>query len=836
MKLTKEQKIIVELQDSQHLVLAPPGTGKTELLVQRLSNAVKNGIDQEKMICLTFTNRAAQNMADRIEKEIGEHQIFIGNIHSYCNTYLRKEHIIPQNTSLLDEEDTRLLLRELLEETPCYVIDRYKNKSRNIYANELLTFNTFLKQKHLNFPDTLLEDPAIHFKNSEQCAVAICQQYEKIKEESNFMDFNDLLVLAYSHLNSPGTQASDIRFEWLQIDEVQDLNPLQWEIVNKISSNTDSHRVFFGDYEQAIFSFMGAKLEVLDRVSKECEMHYLSNNFRSPKYLLDIYNVYAQAWLAPKWHQAPVSKNSMEKPVNALAFKSIVTEHPTGKYGTEEDEIGWIVNKKLPREPIETTAILVKSNAVADKFSVKLDNRGVHYFKISGFDLFHRREIKDLMSFFGIIVNSEDRNSWIRNFHLYGQIKTLKESRQFVNQLFDTGFRPFDFLAKTNFQHSYLDDFLSLVEEDRVVVFDTETTGLDTDTDDIIQIAAVEIINQKIGRTFEVYIDTNKDLAESEKIHKISKEQLRKYAIDKKEALRKFLDFVGSDTLVAHNLAYDYKILNSNLRREQLGSLSESLRLYDSIEISKRLYPKLPSYKLEYLLDELNIAGQNSHNALDDVKATVNLILSFMKPIEKGREKRFSFVEGYRTILGNFRERFSPVYEAVSGNFSNEMPLHEVLSMVMNYMEGSLGYKTEEKIYAELNKLLRHMKQKCILQEVFESINQYIPEYVKYKESDLVLGNEKIIIATIHKAKGLEFENVIIPGCTDDNFPGYYSKQSGAEAILEEARLLYVAMTRAKKRLLITSHTMKVIQTRRGPWEIEQEPSRFLRPIVGLLK
>ncbi len=96
-------------------------------------------------------------MIDRIEKEIGEHQIFIGNIHSYCNTYLRKQHIIPQNTLLFDEEDTRLLLRELLEETPCYVTDRYKNKSRNIYADVLLAFNTFLKQKHLNFPNTLLE-------------------------------------------------------------------------------------------------------------------------------------------------------------------------------------------------------------------------------------------------------------------------------------------------------------------------------------------------------------------------------------------------------------------------------------------------------------------------------------------------------------------------------------------------------------------------------------------------------------------------------------------------------------------------------------------------------
>ena len=87
MNLTNQQQRIVNLETGQHLVLAPPGTGKTELLVQRLSYAIKRGIDQERMICLTFTNRAAKNMLDRVEKEVGEHSIFIGNIHSFCNTF-----------------------------------------------------------------------------------------------------------------------------------------------------------------------------------------------------------------------------------------------------------------------------------------------------------------------------------------------------------------------------------------------------------------------------------------------------------------------------------------------------------------------------------------------------------------------------------------------------------------------------------------------------------------------------------------------------------------------------------------------------------------------------
>jgi len=87
--------------------------------------------------------------------------------------------------------------------------------------------------------------------------------------------------------------------------------------------------------------------------------------------------------------------------------------------------------------------------------------------------------------------------------------------------------------------------------------------------------------------------------------------------------------------------------------------------------------------------------------------------------------------------------------------------------------------------------------------------------------------HEKIVIATIHKAKGLEFENVIIPACTDDNFPSYFSKLNNT--IIEDARLLYVAMTRAKKRLFITSHT----QNNKG---YKQKPSRFLLPIMDMLE
>ncbi len=858
MNLTEEQRKIVDLNNGQHLVLAPPGTGKTELLVQRLSNAVKSGVDQREMICLTFTNRAAKNMLDRVEQEVGEHNIFIGNIHSYANTFLRKNKIIPQSTSLLDEEDVELLFKELiteLGEESCYVTDKFNRKDRKIKTVELLNYNTFLKQKSLDFSLDILQNTEIPFRKWENerlkkrdetsipNAIKICEKFERIKKESHFIDFDDLLTLTYYHLTQNIDEKQPI-FQWLQIDEVQDLNPLQWAIINRISTKENSHRVFFGDYEQAIFSFMGAKLEILDKVGQESEVHHLQNNFRSPQYLLNLYNVYAKAWLTPKWEHEPISSNKTKRTPNALEYK--VPEMPhrysnEDKWGTvrdgiqwtssDEDEISWIVEKKLPKEPTDNTAILVRSNVTADRFANQFDRNNTNYFKISGFDLFRRTVIKDLMAFFSIIVNDSDRNAWIRIFYLYGRIGNFKDSRLFVNSLLNNGLKPLDFIASQNFKESFLDDFLFTLKNRRIVVFDTETTGLDTNNDDIIQIAAIEIVNGEYGRVFEVFINTDKDLTESEKIHKISKDHLNKFAIGKKEALKQFIDFIGTDILIAHNLDYDYKILNSNLEREGLDTLSNDIKLYDSIEITKRLYPSFPSYKLEFLLEKLNIEGQNSHNALDDVKATVNLILSFRQPILDSKNERLAFINTHTMILNNFKERFSPIYNAISGEFSNTMPLHEIVSMVLSYMTDHLKYKVEKDVYAEVDKLLKHMKYQATqvkgIFEVLMSIHKYIPEYTKYKESDLVTGNEKIIIATIHKAKGLEFENVIIPGCTDDNFPSYFSKKSGEQSIIEDARLLYVAMTRTKKRLLITSHTKK------GSWD--QKPSRFLAPIMGIL-
>lgn len=788
-KLTEEQQVIVELCKGEHLVLAPPGTGKTELLAERLSNAIKKGVRQENMICLTFTNRAAANMLERTAKKIGEHKIFIGNLHSWCSEYLRKNKIVPQNVSLLDEEDSLLIIDELKDEIYTDNIDGGLED-----RGELIKLNTFLKQKELGFSDEILlpanlTDTA---KMLYQEILVLCEKYEKIKKDSLFLDLDDLLTLSYCNILK---NKSNPCISWLQIDEVQDLNPLQWAIVNAITDKKKSHRVFFGDYEQAIFSFMGAKSDSLNNIRQNgAESHYLYDNFRSPQYLLDLYNKFANSWLNPDWAKSPIANSKLKKQKHSLTLIKVD--------GCQYTEANWVVSKKLPQEPKNTTAILVRSNRAADLYADVLSRKNLRYFKVSGVDLFRRKEIKDLLAFFNILIKSEDRKSWSRVVWLYAKIRTLKESRKIINEMWCSGIRPLDFIDTYPYDKPFLDQFQSYLQKGRVVVFDTETTGLNTEHDDIIQIAAIEIINGKVGNEFEVFINTEKNITDSEKIHHISKLHLNEHAIDKKGALNQFLDFVGSDVLIAHNIKYDTDILYFNLQREGLSQLSPLVCYFDSIELAQRLYPNLQSYKLESLIEVLNIDGENTHNALDDVRATVNLLFSFERQIEETKGLRERFKGNNKNQISNFKERFSPIYNAITGEFSNDMPLEEIVGLVLSFMDGSLNCKIEEKIYEELNKLTRHMKKTCSLDKVLNTLKRYIPEYTKYTEVDLVIGDEKIFIATIHKAKGLEFENVIIPQASDNVFPHFFSKTEAQKE--EDARLLYVAITRARTNLYIT--------------------------------
>lgn len=858
MEFNKEQNTVINLTKGKHLVLAPPGTGKTDVLTYRVINAIENGVNPENMICLTFTNRAAKEMQLRVKEKIGETTVFIGNIHNFCSKFLKDNLITNNSTVLLDDGDQDIIVEKALKIAKYrYRLSKCKDWKNKVLQNlqvffhskysvnykifdqlrtlknvkefdsirndELKLYELFLEiESNMDFHNPFLEldvneehvlyiikpqtlssyfnyfknkicyqinenlfsFPKMDFDLKSNCLYEIAEiSFEIYQEELlkiNALDFDDLIASTYSVLKSE--KYIHKKYSWLQVDESQDLNPLQWSIIELLKEK-ECLEIFFGDYEQSIYSFIGADIDYLKKLEDTHLKHYFNINYRSPQYLLDVYSKYSDSNFDPIW-AVKTTSNSNEKPDRiSLIYRCI--------YGYENDEMHFMVNNIIPNLPLNnTTAILVKFNKTADHLSYLLNKNEIVHFKISGFDIFRRVLIKVVFAVLNTLHNNLDRNAWFRIFFAFSNINTLTSSGYFVVDLFEKGFIPTDFVLNNKM---FLEDFNIIYKTKRIIVFDTETTGLDTKNDDIIQIAAIEIINGVIGKTFEVYIETSKDLGESVKIHKITSEDLKIKGQNRKKSLNEFLNFVGSDTLVAHNLKYDYNILMSNLEREDI-EINKKICFYDSIDLTKRIHSKLPSYKLEYLISYFNLEGVNSHNALDDVKATANLIMFLFSDISHLLTVRNEFLIKNKITLEKFEINFKPLFIEHFNKLDQITNLSDKFNLIAEYCISNLKLEKPEnydKIVRYFNEKIREDSYRNILENNLDDLN-------KFKESDIVIGDERLMISTIHKSKGLQFDNILIPNCVNGIYP--YKGD-----IDEEIRLFYVALTRAKKRIIISS-------------------------------
>ncbi|MDR2905328.1 MAG: UvrD-helicase domain-containing protein [Helicobacteraceae bacterium] len=796
--LTSEQQAVARIDSGRHLVLAPPGCGKTELLSIRAQTALENGVCDRDMICLTFTIRAAKNMRDRIEILRPNSAITICNIHSYCFSFLSRNKLIAWNTEILDEEDSSQL------------IDDIKGNS-SIKNDEIYDCASYLQK--INFG---IETPYISYMDEVK---NIAEKYIREKQKFRFIDFDDILNMAYYHLCVKGGDFEIGEFKWIQIDEAQDLNPMQHSIIDRICAE-EAAIVYFADFQQAIFSFMGAKLESLLDIEEKCgkNIHRLTRNFRSPSYLLDIYNEYMQTWIKSAIKDMKYIANINQKP----SKEDLAIYETKGNFHDNVKYIAKNIISKLDKLG-GNTAILVRANKYADEIDEVFNRLKIEHFKVSGFDLFRRAAIKGVLAFLFILKNPFDKSAWARLYRDFGATKTIKEAREHIYNLEEIALNPIDFLICDQ-NRSRIIDFLEIYENKRIIIFDTETTGLDTDNDDIIQIAAIEIINGVMQKDFEVYIKTDRDLEKSEKVHKISKEKLEKDGVDRKTALKLFIDFLGGDfILAAHNLNYDLAILKSNLKRYSDYDLIINNPTIDSLELSRLLYHNLYSHKLGDLIAELKLKEVNFHNAKDDAIAANELLKQLYIDSKVIAQEQINY---FTSPQSKADQKFRKFFKDIFGEANLILPAENAIAKLYDLYFEIFGIdETKPEEITAIKTLKKHIDR-----NQNTSFEDQILFYRSARESDLYSPDEKIFISTVHKAKGLEFENVVIAGANEDIFPFYWAKisENSAEQISEEARIFFVAITRAKKRLLITYHTSDLDRYGR---EHERIPSRFLRGI-----
>jgi DNA helicase-2/ATP-dependent DNA helicase PcrA len=240
------------------------------------------------------------------------------------------------------------------------------------------------------------------------------------------------------------------------------------------------------------------------------------------------------------------------------------------------------------------------------------------------------------------------------------------------------------------------------------------------------------------------------------------------------------------------------------------------------------LFPNLHSYKLEDLIEIFKIEGENTHNAIDDVRATANLIKYVVPDIENLIPSQNYFYEANNRLLLRFRSNLFSLWSSIQSDPVLETTFRSLINKFMEHSSETVSYFVDPDDLIQLEKLLANMDNKTSSKSLDKLLKKYLPHYKTCKESDLITENEKVIISPIYKAKGLQFDNVIIPECVDGVYPFYKSNTSDQK--LEDARLLYVALTRSKLRLIITRYTLSVNQWGKA---FSRNRSPFIDPILS---
>lgn len=857
--LDESQRTVVLAQDGRHLVLAPPGCGKTHILASRVRWAHSHGVGFEDMLCLTFTNRAARGMINRIGEVMdGEDlgPLHVGNVHHYCSRFLFEQQVVPADSSIVSDEETISILADYTHDDEERVIRDYQS-SRNY--QQILFFSHLMDQMRHGHPWSLYLHPEALTEGDREALRYLCnrqkkpfavealieiypcaenyfddadaaprevagkvrtllkkmyyaRRYAEYKADNHILDFEDLLLKTYDAYRED-TEGRLRRYRWIQVDEVQDLNAMQLAIIDLLTAKERATVLFLGDEQQAIFSFMGAKVERLNEIKLRCKghIHHLRQNHRAPSYLLGVLNRYAEAQLGIDPELLPLAGNDEQAQPGDLQII----------YGaTMEDEIRLICEKVRELQVQGTTAVVVSSNADANRVSQSLTDQGLTHFKVSGRDLFDTPDVRLLFAHLSVLSNEHNFIPWARILRGVGVFDTHSLARRFSRKLLQLALTPDD-LLRYDGTTTYLQEFLKAYDGGEIVVFDTETTGTDVYHDDIIEVSAMRVCQGRVvGEPLDLYIETDRPIPTllGEKENPMYALYHQKMAagelLQAEEALARFLAFVGDRPVVGHNVRFDYQILRYNLLRH--GGLRLPIpmgRVFDTLKLMRLLDRNLRSYKLESLIDQLGLQGANTHQAIDDVGATVSLV-NYCATSGRSRVKAqtdFLAHPRVRPFASKLRAYYGDLYLDAMARCYDLGADADQPALVKELRRAYAYFVEEHKVdeIPQLDDICRYIMMDLLpRQEVANSLDAQLQRYIvdlsTLKESDFCNSRsirERIYVTTVHKAKGLEYDNVIIFDAVDGRYPNAYNRDKKQD--MEDARKFYVALSRARRRLFV---------------------------------
>lgn len=431
--LNERQREAVTHINGPLMIVAGAGSGKTKVLTTRIAHLMASGVDAFNILALTFTNKAAKEMKERVEHILGNNEarnLYIGTFHSVFARILRSEADklgYPNHFTIYDTDDAKSVVKQVINELnlddkhykPNVVLNRI-----SAAKNALVGPQEYSNDYHIQQEDMRTNRPAI---------AQIYSAYVKRCFKNGAMDFDDLLLKFYELLkNFPESLSKYQRkFKYILIDEYQDTNPAQYEIIKLLAAMNENICVV-GDDAQSIYSFRGATIQNILQFKNDypdAKIVKLEQNYRSTKSILHAANEVIRN-----------NKNQIEKKLftdneegEKIKLVRTATDNDEGKFVADT-----ILEQKLRNHfQNKDFAILYRTNAQSRAFEEALRRMGIPYTIYGGISFYQRKEIKDMVAYLRLIVNPRDEEALKRiiNYPIRGIGKTsIDKAILFANE------------------------------------------------------------------------------------------------------------------------------------------------------------------------------------------------------------------------------------------------------------------------------------------------------------------------------------------------------------------------------------------------------------------
>ncbi|MFZ4103414.1 MAG: ATP-dependent helicase [Sediminibacterium sp.] len=423
--LNEQQKEAVLHLKGPLMIIAGAGSGKTKVLTSRIAHLMHSGVDSFNILALTFTNKAAAEMKDRVEKALGNTEarnLYIGTFHSVFARILRAEAAklgYPQSFTIYDTDDSRSVLKQVINDMglddklykPNIVHNRISSAKNALVGPSEYAMDNFLKQE-----DARSNRPQI---------AEIYASYVARCFKSGAMDFDDLLFKMHELLRDfpEVLHKYQHKFKYILIDEYQDTNPVQYQIA-KLLAAVHENLCVVGDDAQSIYSFRGATIENILQFQKDYDdvkLVKLEQNYRSSKSIIEVANFV----IKNNKGQIPKELWTDNEEGDKIKLVRTMTDNDEGKFVADSIQENKLRNHFYNKD----FAILYRTNAQSRSFEESLRRTGITYKIYGGLSFYQRKEVKDFIAYLRVIANTKDEEGLKRiiNYPVRGIGKTTVE-------------------------------------------------------------------------------------------------------------------------------------------------------------------------------------------------------------------------------------------------------------------------------------------------------------------------------------------------------------------------------------------------------------------------